>query len=85
MRVALRRAGVPLLAICLPILSLLLTTVFTYGLGRFRAPSEASVMLLAAIGVDYLVRRRLEAGAEPEADCVLAAFARREPESASSV
>jgi hypothetical protein len=70
--VALRRRGVPVLVLASPMIVVLFTTVFSYGLGRFRAPAEAAVMLLAAVGVDHIVRRRWEGDAPPAPEGVMA-------------
>jgi len=80
--VELRRRRVPLLALVAPLGLMLLIAVFIYGIGRFRAPADTSVVLLAAVGVDAIVRGRAEGGARPAPRSLLRQFdrsARRRP------
>jgi len=74
---ALRRAGVPLVALLWPIGVVLLSAALFYGIARFRAPADAVVVLLAGVGVDHLVRDRWERGAPADPEGLLATMARR--------
>lgn len=53
----LRRRGVPLLPVAGPIFIATLVAAAFYGLVRFRAPAEVSIVVLAAVAVDVLVTR----------------------------
>jgi 4-amino-4-deoxy-L-arabinose transferase-like glycosyltransferase len=55
--VILRRRHVALLPLLAPILIVTLNAAASYGLVRFRAPAEVSLVVLAAIGLDALVTR----------------------------
>jgi hypothetical protein len=55
--VVLRRRGVPSFPLVAGVVSVLVTVVLFYGSTRFRAPAEPSIVLLAAVAVDALVRR----------------------------
>lgn len=64
--VTLRRARVAVAPLLAPVAAVLLVAVAVYGIWRFRAPGDVAVCLLAAVGVDALVRSRLEGGRPPE-------------------
>jgi 4-amino-4-deoxy-L-arabinose transferase-like glycosyltransferase len=55
--VILRRRKIALLPLLTPILIVTLIAAAFYGLVRFRAPAEVSIVVLAAVGLDTLVRR----------------------------
>jgi hypothetical protein len=56
--VALRRRGVPSFPVMSWLVNVAITVVAFYGSTRFRAPAEPALVLLAAVGVDALLRRR---------------------------
>ena len=72
--VSMRRRRIPLLPLGVQFLSVSITSAYTYGSVRFRAPAEPALCVLGAVGlvpVVTLVRRWLERGprdAESEAD-----------------
>jgi 4-amino-4-deoxy-L-arabinose transferase-like glycosyltransferase len=55
--VALRRRRVPLTPLLAVLAAVVLTVGFVYGTTRFRAPAEASLVLLGSVGVDATIRR----------------------------
>lgn len=57
--VMLRRRGVPVLPLLAPVVVVTLVAAFFYGNVRFRAPAEVSIVVLAAVTLDALVRRHL--------------------------
>jgi hypothetical protein len=58
--VARRRAGAPVAALVAPLVVVLVVAVAIYGIWRFRAPGDVAACLLAGIGADAVVRRRLD-------------------------
>ena len=62
-----RRRAVPLLPLLAPLLVATLVAAWTFGFSRYRLVAEPSVVVLAAVGADWLwrSRRRLEPR-EPE-------------------
>jgi 4-amino-4-deoxy-L-arabinose transferase-like glycosyltransferase len=56
--VVLRRRGVPSFPLVAGVVSVAVTVVLFYGSTRFRAPAETSLVLLTAVALDALVRRR---------------------------
>jgi 4-amino-4-deoxy-L-arabinose transferase-like glycosyltransferase len=59
--VLLRRRGVPTWILVIPFIIVAVTALTTYGNLRFREPAELSVVLLAAVAFDALLRRRAPA------------------------
>jgi hypothetical protein len=57
----LRRRRTPLWIMLVPILVVSATALLTYGNLRFREPAELSVVVLAAVALDALWRRRAAA------------------------
>lgn len=55
--VALRRRGVTLLPVIVPIVAVTITAAATFGLTRYRVPADVVIVLLAALGVDAAWRR----------------------------
>jgi 4-amino-4-deoxy-L-arabinose transferase-like glycosyltransferase len=55
--VVLRRRGVPSFPLVALVISVAITVVVFYGSTRFRAPAEPSLVILAAVAADALVRR----------------------------
>ncbi len=55
---ALRRRGVGIWILIAPLVVVSVTALVTYGNVRFREPAELSVVVLAAVGIDALWRRR---------------------------
>ena len=53
----LRRRRVPILPLLVPVVVVLVNAALFYGLVRFRAPAEVSLVVLAAVGIEALVRR----------------------------
>jgi 4-amino-4-deoxy-L-arabinose transferase-like glycosyltransferase len=62
--VLLRRRGVPSFPLVAGVVTVAITVVLFYGSTRFRAPAEPSLVILAAVAVDALVRR-VSGEAEP--------------------
>lgn len=62
--VVLRRRRVPLTPLVAQFVMVSVTALVIYGLVRFRVPAEVAMAVLAAVGVDALVRRR---AVEPDA------------------
>jgi hypothetical protein len=56
--VVLRRRREPLAILLVPIAMVILTALSTYGSTRFRFAAEPSVVVLAAVALDALARRR---------------------------
>jgi 4-amino-4-deoxy-L-arabinose transferase-like glycosyltransferase len=56
--VALRRRGVTRLPLLALIVTVSIGAAITYGSTRFRASAEVAIVLLAAVGLDALLRRR---------------------------
>jgi 4-amino-4-deoxy-L-arabinose transferase-like glycosyltransferase len=54
----LRRRGVPTWILLTPFIIVAVTALTTYGNLRFREPAEISLVLLAAVALDELLRRR---------------------------
>lgn len=63
--VVLRARGVPTLPVTVWILNVTITVALVYGSTRFRAPAEPSLVVLAAVGVDALLRARAPAPPTP--------------------
>ncbi len=63
--VALRRRGVTLLPMLVPIVAVTITAAATFGLTRYRVPADVVIVVLAAVGLDLLVRR-LRSGDDDE-------------------
>lgn len=59
----LRRRGVPVIVLAVPFLVVSFTAIAGYGLARLRHPAEIPLVVLAAVAVDALVRRRQERSA----------------------
>jgi 4-amino-4-deoxy-L-arabinose transferase-like glycosyltransferase len=59
----LRRRGVPTWIVLAPVVTVTLTALLTYGSIRFRHSAELTLVVLAAVALDALVRRR-ERGVE---------------------
>jgi hypothetical protein len=57
----LRRRGVATWILLIPFIIVAVTALTTYGNLRFREPAELSTVVLAAIGLDELLRRRVAA------------------------
>ena len=55
----LRQRGVPVWIVSTPFFTVTLTTVLAYGAVRFRQSAELSLVVLAAVAVDGLLRRRV--------------------------
>jgi 4-amino-4-deoxy-L-arabinose transferase-like glycosyltransferase len=68
--VTLRRRGVPVWAVATPIVVVTVSSLLTYGSVRFRHTAELALVVLAAVAIDALLRRRAgereRATAEPE-------------------
>jgi 4-amino-4-deoxy-L-arabinose transferase-like glycosyltransferase len=60
--VILRRRGLGVWILLTPFVVVSLTALGTYGNPRFREPAELSLVVLAAVALDQLWRRRLTAG-----------------------
>ena len=56
--VVLRRRRVPLIPLLALVVSVTIGVAITYGFTRFRSAAEVSIVLLAAVGVDAVLRRR---------------------------
>ena len=56
---ALRAEGVPVLPLLGPFVLVAVTAAAFYGLVRFRVPAEISLVVLAAVGIDRLLARRV--------------------------
>ncbi len=54
----LRRRGQPLAILLVPLVLVTLTALLTYGTTRFRLAAEPAILVLAAVAVDALLRRR---------------------------
>jgi hypothetical protein len=52
--VALRRRGQPLFILAAPFVLVLLVSVASYGILRFRAPADVALVVLGAVGIDAL-------------------------------
>lgn len=63
--VLLRRRRDPLLVLLAPVAVVVISTALGFGLPRFRHAAELSLVVLAAVALDELVRRRRTAPAEP--------------------
>jgi 4-amino-4-deoxy-L-arabinose transferase-like glycosyltransferase len=50
-----RRRRIPLLPVVAPVLMVTMSAVITFGHARYRAPAEAALCILAAVGIDRLV------------------------------
>ncbi|HYP48321.1 MAG TPA: glycosyltransferase family 39 protein [Thermoleophilaceae bacterium] len=61
----LRRRGVNLWILLMPFVVVTVTALATYGNVRFREPAELSLVILAAVALDALWRRRAAAPPEP--------------------
>ncbi len=55
--VVMRRRGVPVFVLLAPIALVLLVSIGAYGVLRFRAPADVSVIVLAAVALDAGARR----------------------------
>jgi hypothetical protein len=58
--IVLHRRRIRLYVLLAPILFVAVTVLVSYGQPRFRVPAEISIVVLAAIGIDALRRRRGE-------------------------
>ncbi len=56
--VALRRRGQPLFILAAPFVAVVLVSVTSYGILRFRAPADVALVVLGAVGIDALLRGR---------------------------
>jgi hypothetical protein len=54
----LRRRGLPLFILLAPFLLVVLVSVTSYGILRFRAPADVALVVLAAVALDALLGRR---------------------------
>jgi hypothetical protein len=54
----LHRRRQPLVILLMPVAMVTLTALLTYGSTRFRFAAEPSIVVLAAVALDALVRRR---------------------------
>jgi hypothetical protein len=54
----LRRRRVPITPLVAPVVIVTLVAAAFYGLVRFRAPAEVSIVVLAAVALDSLTARR---------------------------
>ena len=63
--IALRRRGVSTWILLMPFVVVTVTALVTYGNVRFREPAELSLVILAAVALDALWRRREAGRAEP--------------------
>jgi 4-amino-4-deoxy-L-arabinose transferase-like glycosyltransferase len=61
----LRRRRVPISPLVAALVSVTITAAITYGIARFRVPGDAVFVVLAAVSVDALIRRRSPAAATP--------------------
>jgi 4-amino-4-deoxy-L-arabinose transferase-like glycosyltransferase len=57
--VALRRRGQPLFILAAPFVLVLIVSVASYGILRFRAPADVALVVLGAVAIDALLGRRL--------------------------
>jgi hypothetical protein len=57
----LRRRGVPTWIVVCPFIIVTVTALVTYGNLRFREPAELCTVVLAAVALDELLRRRVAA------------------------
>jgi 4-amino-4-deoxy-L-arabinose transferase-like glycosyltransferase len=55
-----RRRRIPLMPVVAPVIVVTLSAVITFGHARYRAPAEATICILAAVGLAHLVRPRAE-------------------------
>ena len=55
--VALRRRGVTLLPMLVPIIAVTVTAAATFGLTRYRVPADVVIVVLAALGLDRVFHR----------------------------
>jgi 4-amino-4-deoxy-L-arabinose transferase-like glycosyltransferase len=62
--VALRRRRVMLLPLTALLLTIAVSAASSYGFTRFRAAGEVAIVLLAAVAIDAVIRRRFSARAE---------------------
>jgi len=53
----LRRRRAPTWILLTPIVMVAFTAGLTFGLTRFREPAELSIVILAAVGLDWIGRR----------------------------
>ena len=65
--ITLRRRGVSTWILLMPFVVVTVTALLTYGNVRFREPAELSLVILAAVALDALWRRREAGRAEPAA------------------
>ena len=56
--IALRRRRIPVLPLLAPLVVVTITAAVFYGTVRFRSPAEVSILVLAAVALDALLRRR---------------------------
>lgn len=63
--VALRRAGTPLSPLVAMPLIVTVTAAATFGITRYRTPGDAALVVLAAVGADWLAQRRWPDGGAP--------------------
>jgi hypothetical protein len=56
--VALRRRGQPLFILAAPFALVVLVSVTSYGILRFRAPADVALVVLGAVAIDALLRAR---------------------------
>jgi len=64
--VALRRRRVTLLPMLVPIVAVTITAAGTFGLTRYRVPADVVIVVLAALGIDLLVRHFRSGDDDPE-------------------
>ena len=63
----LRRRRGELLVLLAPVALVILLSLLGYGIPRFRAPAEITIVVLAGVAVSHLRRRRPPSGAPPSA------------------
>jgi hypothetical protein len=63
--VVLRRRGQPLFILAAPFLLVLLVSVTSYGILRFRAPADVALVVLGAVGIDGFLRGRGSRASQP--------------------
>ena len=63
--VTLRRRRVPVWAVTAPLVVVTVASLLTYGSVRFRHTAELALVVLAAVAIDALLRRRAEREPRP--------------------
>jgi hypothetical protein len=60
-----RQRRVPLMPVIAPVLMVTVSALITFGHARYRAPAEAAICILAAVGVAQLLERSRSPGPVP--------------------